>query len=428
MSRKEYNFFLDNKKNIQSVQLLSEVLDVVRRGYFHYEKRITLSELQEIASENTNKHYRTFHITKKRGGLRTISAPDNHLKEIQNCIRILLTEVSYPENTSIVDNAECHVGKDVVYNMDIKDFYPSINAAQITASLISLKYFKCSYEVALLLSSLVTMRSENGLPILPQGAPSSPIVADIVVRRLDARISKYAKLNNFSYSRYADDITFSCAKKQPWRKHAKMIMNTISSEGFIINKKKTRVSFYYQRQEVTGVTVNSKVNLSKTYIKQLRTIIHNWEKDGYMMASNKFITHYSNNRLNSEWNQPKMENVVEGKLSYLKMIRCHTRHGESKVNDPLWEKLYKRYVTLVRRDLNLFYQYQSRICKFKDNYRGPLVLEVRENDDQPWKIIKVQDEYNVWHNGTEKDAYRVMNIKNGQYSFPSDGFISDGPW
>lgn len=413
MSHDKYNFFLDNKKNIPSAQLLSDILDTIRDGYFHYEKPITLLELQEIASENTNKYYRTFCISKRRGGLRTISAPNNRLKEIQECIRILLTEINYSSYPTIVNNAECHVGKDVVYNMDIKDFYPSINAAQITASLISLKYFNCSYEVALLLSSVVTMRSESGLPILPQGAPSSPIVAEIVVRRLDARISKYAKLNNFSYSRYADDITFSCSKKQPWRKHAKMIMNTISSEGFTINEKKTRVSFYYQRQEVTGLTVNSKVNLSKTYIKQLRTIIHNWEKDGNMMASNKFITHYSNNRLNSEWNQPKMENVVEGKLSYLKMVRCHTLLGKSDGHDPLWEKLYKRYVTLVRRDLNLFYQYQCKVSKFKDNYRGPLVLEVRENDDQPWKIIKVQDEYRVWHNGTEKDAYRVMNIKNG---------------
>ena len=369
MTRDEYMFVKNNKNDIKNIQMLADILDAFRKGYFHYDKPITLSEIQEIASDSTNSHYRFFSINKKNGGKRFISAPDDRLKEIQNCIRVLLTGFRH-KGESIIQYAKPHVGKDVVYNMDIKDFFPSINASKIIPCLL----FRYNYDVALLLTSLVTMRSKTGIPVLPQGAPSSPAISEMVLKQLDKRLSGYAKRHDIQYSRYVDDITFSCSKSQKWRKFAIVFNRIIESEGFWVNKKKSHVSFYYQRQEVAGLTVNAQLNVTNKYIKQLRTILHNWEKDGYIIASNKCLMHYFKNMTNTKDFIPKMEHIVAGKLSYLKMVRRNKRlkigelpqsllesqpdvdkEGYTIVEtlDSVWEKLHDRYVALRVRDINI---------------------------------------------------------------------------
>lgn len=436
MSRDEYFFVKKNKDNIKDIQMLADILEAINRGYFHYDQPITLHEIKEIASDRNNSHYRLFFINKRNGDKRQISAPDNRLKEIQNCIRLLLTSVNH-RGKSIIDYAKPHVGKDVVYNMDIKDFYPSINATQIIPALLYKGY---SYDVALTITSLVTMRSKTGTPVLPQGAPSSPVISEIVLKKLDAKLSKFSRRHNFQYSRYVDDITFSCSRTQKWWYFARTFREIIESEGFFINKKKNRVSFYYQRQEVAGLTVNSQLNVTNKYIKQLRTILHNWEKDGYVLASNKFLMHYYKNMTNAKDFIPKMEHIVAGKLSYLKMVRRNKRIRKSeiphpfsslfddvfdnssiqpeedeytiiKTSDPVWEKLHDRYVALRARDFNIInghkndLKLQKRVYRYGDD-AGPLVYAVRNDDSEQWRIIKIYIN-GVWQNGDEEKAYRL---------------------
>lgn len=431
MTRDEYMFVKNNKNDIKDVQMLADILDAFRKGYFHYNKPITLSEIQEIASDSTNSHYRIFSINKKNGGKRLISAPDNRLKEIQNCIRILLTGLRH-RGKSIIDYSTPHIGQDVVYNMDIKDFFPSIDAGKIIPYFL-LRY---NYDVALLLTALVTMRSEKGIPVLPQGAPTSPAISEMVLNQLDARLSGFAKQHNFQYSRYVDDITFSCSTTQNWKKFAIVFEKIINSEGFLVNKKKSRVSFYYQRQEVAGLTVNKQLNVTNKYIKQIRTILHNWEKDGYILASNKFLMHYYKNMTNAKDCIPKMEHIVAGKLSYLKMVRRNKRVKTSELPpmpslfddlfefksdedkeeytiietlDPVWKKLHDRYVALRVRDYNIInghkdkQRMQKRVYRYGDD-AGPVVLAVRNEDSDRWEIIKILKKEG-WCNGDEREAY-----------------------
>lgn len=394
----EYLYFLEHSKNIQNVQMLADILDLLRKSYFHYRDSITLSELLSFANDINNSHYRQFSIKKKNGGKRIIFAPDKRLMEIQECIRILLNWWGIHCGGSITKYAASHVGREVVFNMDIKDFYPSINAAKIISKLLAIK--RCQYDVAILIVSLVTIRSKDGTPVLPQGSPSSPVIASLVVQHLDARLSGYAAKHGIYYTRYVDDITFSCSKSAPWPIFAKIFKKIINSEGFQLNEKKNRFSFYYQRQEVLGLTVNSKLNVTQRYIKQLRTILHNWEKDGYEFASNKFMMHYFKNMVNPKRKMPKMEHIISGKLSYLKMVRSiklvknseipklqsfslfsepdfyvnepeiqlnpngyslenfvpvwvqlhDNGYTMKKVEDPVWVKLHERYIALLHRD------------------------------------------------------------------------------
>ena len=344
LSREDYYFYREYKNKISNTQVLVKVLDCLRKNYFHYKTPITLPELTSIVSDTSNSYYKDFRINKKTGGRRLISAPNQRLKEIQNCIRILITGF-YFRGKSITKNAINHVGKEVIYNIDIKDFYPSIDITKVLPIFLKRNY---TYDVALFISLLVTKRSKKGIPVLPQGAPTSPAISNLVLRHLDCRLSAYASKHNLNYSRYVDDITFSCSKSQPWYFHASIFKRIISSEGFIVNRKKTRVSFDFQRQEVLGLTVNSRLNVPRKYIKNLRTILHNWEKDGYVKANNNFLLHYYKDMINPKSFVPKMEHVILGKLSYLKMVR-NFKAKEGQI-DSLWQKLHIRYTKLMWRD------------------------------------------------------------------------------
>lgn len=347
--------------------MFTDILNTISRGYFKYDDPFTLPELLSLASDKTNSNYHEFLINKKNGGKRLIHAPNKRLMEIQSCIRYLLTG-AYFVGTSTTSIAARHVGKDIVYNIDIKDFFPSITGIQITKKLIEKGY---NYDVATLLSNLSTMRSsKNGVPVLPQGSPASPALAEIVMEDLDKRLYGYASKHGFSYSRYVDDITFSCKRSMPWFIHANFFKKIIKSEGFEINEKKSRVSFKGQRQEVLGLTVNERLNVSKKYIKDLRTIIHNWEKDGYIKANNKLLMHRFKNTVNPTENIPRMEYIVSGKLSYLKMVRTtHFNDSDGPTIDPVWKKLRERYVALLKRDYCIITGLTYRITKDGDIIR-----------------------------------------------------------
>ena len=177
----------------------------------------------------------------------------------------------FRKNMSIVDNARQHVNKEIVISVDLKDFFTTIDYMRVYKIY---KYMGYTNEVSHLLTKLCT----NADNVLPQGSPASPVISNIVCLKLDKRMDALAKSFNASYSRYADDMTFSGDK------NIISILNCVNEiivdEGFIVNNDKIRWRYQYQRQEVTGLTVNKKINVSKSILKELDDAIYYCKKFG----------------------------------------------------------------------------------------------------------------------------------------------------
>ncbi len=219
------------------------------------------------------KAYVTFNLPKKAGGFREINAPTKQMKLIQKWI---LHRILYKINIgnyvhgfvpkrSILTNASIHVSQDMVLGIDIKDFFPSIDIDMVFSIFLSMGYTR---KVAYFLADLCTYKGK-----LPQGAPTSPMLANLAVTKLDIDIDNYCRKRNFNYSRYADDITISGSQKLPM--HKQKIIEIIEGNGFTINKEKTRLHSRGSKQKVTGLVVNDKLSIGRENKKKLRAIVHN---------------------------------------------------------------------------------------------------------------------------------------------------------
>lgn len=239
------------------------------RKIFNIKKR----EQNLFFGENKGLLYRKFYIPKKSGGTRQIEAPCNRLKDIQRWIKNEIVDnfvvseyaTGFRKNMSIVDNAKKHVGKDLVINMDIEDFFPNITYEKIFLMFMYIGYRK---DVAHLLTKLCT--NENN--VLPQGAPVSPSISNHILLKLDKRLGKLAESIDADYSRYADDMTFSGNRNISTI--VPLVEDIVKEEGFQINKKKTRLQYKNQRQEVTGLIVNSKIAVSAVIENEIRNAIY----------------------------------------------------------------------------------------------------------------------------------------------------------
>ena len=230
-------------------------------------------------SKNRNKMYKKFVIPKKLGGYRVIEASNDELKCRQLWIKKFILDKlrvsefakGFKKNCCIYDNAIVHVGQELVINIDIKDFFPSIKYKQIFRVY---KYIGYNNQVSHLLTKLCT----NGKNVLPQGAPTSPVLSNIILLKLDKRLSNLAISAGCQYTRYADDITFS--GKKNIKSLVPIIIRIINDEGFEINQSKLRLQYSNQRQEVTGLIVNKKVSLAKKTIKEIENAIYYCKKFG----------------------------------------------------------------------------------------------------------------------------------------------------
>ena len=278
--------------------------------------------------------YHQFTVRKKSGGIRTLSAPNAPLKEIQRYLAIILSTVYEPKacvtgftaRRSIVDNATPHVGKQFVFNIDLKDFFPSIQLHRVKA-VLKLPPFNLTGErerLAFLVARLCCITTPETSGVLPQGAPTSPILSNIICQKLDHRLSGLAKRYGVSYTRYADDITFSSDKSVFHNGFKKEMRRIIEEQQFTINQAKVRLQGIGYRQEVTGLIVNEKVNVSKRYIREIRAMLHNWQKKGYNQAEHIFRQHYQADKGHIKQENPILRNVLHGKLNYLKMVRGGT--------------------------------------------------------------------------------------------------------
>jgi RNA-directed DNA polymerase len=317
-----------------------------------------IKQLTWYANPNLGgKRYAEFKIRKKSGGERSIHAPVKGLKAIQRTLAFILQCVFEPHKAatgfvrdkSIVDNALPHVGKHYVYNIDLKDFFPTIEQARVWKCL-QLKPFNLGGEriklasvIAGLCCTEMEVERQNGngewekvkRNVLPQGAPTSPVITNLVCQRLDHLLSGVAKRFGLTYSRYADDLTFSSMHNvyQAEGDFLPELKRIITEQGFYIKESKTRLQKDGYRKEVTGLLVNEKPNVPKRYIKQLRMWLYYWERYGYEKASALFSRQYQDDKGHVKKGAPAMENVIGGKLEYLKMVIGSKSNLLNRLND-----------------------------------------------------------------------------------------------
>jgi RNA-directed DNA polymerase len=253
--------------------------------------KVSLAKALEMSEFELSKYifradylYKRFSVPKKSGGQRHISAPSRELKRIQKWISHNLLKqlpvheacTGYRVGMCIIDNARPHVGKDFVLNADIEDFFPSITIDRVNEFFESVGY---DQKFAGYLSRLCTHDE-----LLPQGAPTSPDLANLICNELDTKLSAFCAERNWSYTRYCDDITVS-GDGQITRAEIDTICNIIVSEGFTVNDKKLRVARKTSQQKVTGLVVNERINLPSRERRRVRAMIHRQEVTGLASKS-----------------------------------------------------------------------------------------------------------------------------------------------
>ncbi len=264
---------------------------------------ITVSELRFLSfsrkTSNVN-HYVRFKLPKKTGGERLISAPMPRLKQAQHWIlanlleRVALHEAAHGfcAGHSIVSNAKPHLGAEVIINRDLKDFFPSIAYKRVKGVFKSLGYSDAAATIFGLLCTEPEVEKveldgriyyvATGERHLPQGAPTSPAITNILCRRLDRRMQKMADECGFVYTRYADDLTFSTSgeSKQNICNVLRRSEAVVAHEGLELHPEKTRVLRKSRQQEVTGIVVNEKLSIDRKELKRFRAVLFQVEKDG----------------------------------------------------------------------------------------------------------------------------------------------------
>lgn len=229
--------------------------------------------------------YSTFVIEKRNGDPRVINAPNKELKSVQKrLVNAILLQRScnnqngkslkiahaFEKNKSIITNAKVHRNKRFVLNVDLEDFFTSFHFGRVRGFFENDNTFKVPRKVATVIAQLTCYKG-----VLPQGAPSSPIITNLICRIMDLRILKLSKKFNLNYTRYADDLCFS-TNDQKFLLDEQVFLSKLTREickaGFKINSKKTRLQFRDSRQKVTGLVVNRKLNVPREFYKNTRAM------------------------------------------------------------------------------------------------------------------------------------------------------------
>ena len=339
-----------------------------------------------------NKQYSLFEIPKKNGDSRQIVSPNPNLKKIQRRIYSLLwqryEEVmlsktgkyqkipslshGFLKNRSIITNAQKHRNRKIILNIDLKNFFDSFHFGRVRGFFLKNKYFKLPEEVATILAQLTCYNGK-----LPQGAPTSPLITNLICEILDYRIVKLSKKYRVTYTRYADDLTFSTNNNSFLQSVSEFIIeltNIIQKSGFEINDSKTHLSLFNQRQEVTGLIVNKKINVRREYYKKTRAMAHNLYKNGEFYIdenNNKGSINQLHGRFSFIYNIEKYNNFLSYKKSLSKnsveyQKNLLSRNIGIKGNNDLYTKFL-----LQEHDINNTSYYSPKLNKLflpKDFY------------------------------------------------------------
>ena len=286
-----------------------------------------------LATDVNRGPYHSFNVPKRGGGERKISAPNSQLRWVQRKILDdILSKVSthnachgFVPGRSTVTNAQPHVGSELILKFDLQDFFPTIHYHRVQGLFQSLGYpatktrfhtSKDSREVAPTLARLCVFASDHtrfGGGVLPQGGPTSPVISNLICRRMDARLTGLAENQGGVYTRYADDLTFSFKEvnfnigRFRW-----WVDQVCHQEGFLVNHSKDRTIRKSQRQVVTGIVVNDTMRIPRRDRRRFRAIIHNCQKHGVESQSN---------------GNPAFTSYLQGFASYIYMV--HPEEGKA---------------------------------------------------------------------------------------------------
>lgn len=317
--------------------------------------------------------YKEFTIPKRNGGTRTIKAPEDRLKHLQRRLADLLNKCfeescrlskhkkslshGFRKKHSIVTNASNHRNKRYVFNVDLENFFPSINFGRVYGFFIKNSHFQLEKKIATIIAQIACHNNE-----LPQGSPCSPIISNFIGHLLDIRMVNLAKKAKCTYSRYADDLTFSTNNKlfpsgiavnvsdDNWEV-GDALKKEIKRVGFEVNKQKTTMQYKTSRQVTTGLIVNKKINIKREYYKKSRSMCHE------LFTTDRFYLEAPPGDVTGEKFTPGSLNQLQGILGFIYQIkRPHDdrkvgprRHAPSAI-----AKLYREF---------LFYKYFFSIDK-----------------------------------------------------------------
>lgn len=370
--------------------------------------------------------YNTLEIPKKNGDTRTICVPNKNLKKVQkklyNKLSTYYDEIKtqnnftskishgFEKNRSIVTNAEVHKNKRYVVNLDLLVFFPSINFGRVRSYFIKNNYFEINDDIATILAQLTCYKGT-----LPQGASTSPLIANMICNIMDIRILKIAKKYRLDYTRYADDLTFSTNNKyflNDYDKFLEDIKNIIHRSGFELNSKKTRLLFSNSRQEVTGLVVNKKISVPKEYYKNTRAMAHSLYKNGYFLIDDEVGTIEQLEGRFSFINQINLYNIDNKKKNmwhlnskekqYQKFMIYKTFYANEK---PLIITEGKTDVLYIKAALKKYYKYFPNLITKKEN--GNFVFHVN--------FFKRKQKHSYYLNLVKDGADTIKNIYSNCY-------------
>jgi len=330
--------------------------------------------------------YLTFGVPKASGGMRTIHAPTEKLKRLQGRLASVLLECNseiheknplpplshgFEKGRSIFTNAWEHKSRRYVLNIDIENFFPTINFGRIRGFFISNKDYALPAKAATLVAQIACFQGK-----LPQGSPCSPIVANLIAHLLDVRMVRLAKARTCTYSRYADDLTFSTNQKHFPSAIAEELtgypgswvlsddlLNEVARTGFSVNHCKTRMQLRSSRQMVTGLTVNEKVNISADYYRKARKMCSSLFNHGHYytelaapLAPTLTVLGAAAAPLTSAPKFIEATAPLEGILSHIYYVKhlqsvksepdneVRKAKGNNKVKYPAYRNMYKKFL------------------------------------------------------------------------------------
>jgi RNA-directed DNA polymerase len=331
------------------------------------------------------RRYRRFEIAKRAGGKREIAAPLRPLKELQRRLAGHLQGwyspsshvTGYVRGRGPKPNAEPHRRQEWVLRVDLADFFPSIHLGRVRGMFMA-KPFSFGRDAAAILAQLCCFRRT-----LPQGAPTSPVISNIICRSMDREIAKLAASERCYFTRYADDLTFSTDRTSfpaslAYVEGTKAFIGSnlervINEASFTVNEEKTRLVRRWQRQRVTGFVINDRLNVPREYVREIRTVLYIWKRYGLIDAETSFA------RAAEPVNRP-----VE-RIDFQAAIRSRIQHvGDTKGwADPVYRQLVDLLTPL---DPNFIPIYERRQIHGSTRRRKAVPLHLRVCTEGPTDV------------------------------------------
>lgn len=333
-----------------------------------------------------------------------IAKKDAHLKIKMNSFPHKQPTLShgFMKDRSIITNAMMHIGKVNVLNIDLEDFFGSFNFGRVRGFFIKNNEFKLNENIATIIAQIACYENK-----LPQGSPCSPVITNLITHSLDINLSSLARKYKCTYTRYADDITFSSrlsifppeimredkGKYNP----SKKLRSEIRRSGFSINNNKTRVQYKHSRQEVTGLTVNKKPNVKKEYLKDIRTKCH------HLFNTGEFFTIKNDIKVKGCIKQ------LEGQLNFIDMVDRYNRIRQKKLLKPEYQAAKidintKLLLTSREKNLSDFLFYKN----FHANEKPTILCEGKTDNIYLKSAIKELSNKYPFLSKQNKDKYELL--------------------